>query len=83
MRRGKDVKFVLNWDEDVIKPNLGDGVSRTKDPSAVLWSVDVAYPKGPGMHTTVLAKTKAEARKFTRNRYPTATEITVHGKATR
>lgn len=80
MKRGKDANFILVWD-DGERPNLGDGVSRTKDPSAVLWSVDVGYSKGPGMRTTVLARNKGEARKFTQNRYPTATTITVNGKA--
>jgi hypothetical protein len=35
----------------------------------------------PPMKTTVLANNKTEARKFSENRYPKATTITVIGKA--
>jgi hypothetical protein len=72
---------MLTWDDDPARPNLGEGISRTSSPAAALWSVDVGFDKGPGMRTTVRAKSKGEAKKFTRNRYPTATIITVNGKA--
>lgn len=72
--------YALQWQDDD-RPTLGEGLSRTNDPSAVLWSVDVGYANGPGMRTTVRARNKSEARKFTQNRYPTATTITIHGKA--
>lgn len=80
MKRGKDVMFAFHWNDEEGKPNLGEGISRTSDAAAVLWSVDVGYAKGPGMKTTVRAKNKSEARKFTQNRYPTATTITVNGR---
>lgn len=71
---------VLAWDDDV-RPNLGEGISRTTSASAVLWRVDVRIGGLPPMKTTVLANNKTQARKFTENRYPKATTITVIGKA--
>lgn len=80
MKRGKDANFTFIWNDEEVKPNLGEGISRTNDAAAGMWSVDVGYAKGPGMKTTVRAKNKTEARKFTQNRYPTATTITVNGR---
>lgn len=77
----KKENYVLVWQDDPSRPVLGEGVSRTTSPAAVLWSVDVGYAHGPGMKTTVRAKNKTEARMFTQNRYPTATTITVIGRS--
>lgn len=78
MTGGKE-SYVLTWQEDVV-PRLGDGISRTTHPAAKLWNVDVELGNNNPMRTTVRALNKTEAKKFTANRYPQATSITVHGK---
>lgn len=80
MNRGKDVAFMLQWSEDS-QPSLGEGVSRTSDPAARLWSVDVTFPGNRVMRTTILAKNNSQALKFSKNRYPQAINFQVHGKA--
>lgn len=80
MNRGKDVLFTLQWNEDdVHRPNLGEGISRTSDRRAVLWDVCVVI-NGRPMTTTIRAVTKGQALKFSKNRYPNATSITSTGK---
>lgn len=71
--------YVLTWQEEH-QPVIGDGLSRTSNPRAVLWSVTVDFGHNRPMFSTVRAMSKAEARTFTRHRHPTATTITVHGK---
>lgn len=79
--RGKDCSFKLHWNDDgPIAPNLGEGISRTSEKGAVLWDVHVVFPSAKPMKSTVLAKTKAQAIKFTKNRYPSATTITAIGR---
>lgn len=79
--RGKDCNFNFHWNEDgTVLPNLGEGVSRTSERGAVLWDVEVTFPSAKPMKSTVLARTKAQALKFTRNRYPAATTITCNGR---
>lgn len=82
MNRGKDIAFALQWADEDGMPNLGEGISRTQDRKARLWSVSVSYSHNRVMHTTVLAISAKEAKKFSLNRHPQATEITVNGKAT-
>jgi hypothetical protein len=76
----KPQNYVLSWQEDD-RPVIGDGLSRTSNPRAVLWRVDVETGSARPMVTTVRANTKSEAFKFSKNRYPTATSIKVLGKA--
>lgn len=78
MFKGKE-NYVLTWREDGM-PTLGEGLSRTTHPAAKLWDVDVQLSNGNPMRTTVRAVSKSEAKKFSANRYPTATLITVHGR---
>jgi hypothetical protein len=80
MEKKSNFGCVLAWEDDA-RPNLGEGVSRTTSASAVLWQVNVIIGGMPPMKTTVLANNKTEARKFSENRYPKATTITVIGKA--
>lgn len=80
MSNKREHSFVLSWDDEV-KPALGEGLSRTSKSNAVLWRVDVVNPGNRPMFTTVRATSKSEALKFSKNRYPTATSITVIGKA--
>jgi hypothetical protein len=78
MPRPKD-SYVLPWHE-TNNPVVGDGLSRTSNPAARLWQVDVQFKNGPSMKTTVKAMTKQEAIKFTKNRHPDASHINVLGK---
>lgn len=78
MSRNKE-NYVLTWQEDEV-PTLGEGLSRTTNPAAKLWDVDVEMSNSKPMRTTVRAISKSEAKKFTANRYPLATSITVHGR---
>lgn len=71
--------YVLTWQEDD-RPVIGDGLSRTSNPRAVLWSVTVGFGNNRPMFSTVRAMSKAEAKTFTRHRHPTATTITVLGR---
>ena len=79
MKRGKDCNFTLHWAEDS-KPVVGEGISRTSSSRAVLWSVVVDFARTPQLRTTIRATSKAEARKFAKNRHPDATTITINGK---
>jgi hypothetical protein len=72
--------YMLGWSDDS-RPNLGEGISRTSKTTAPLWRVDVADKGHQVMRTTIRAANKAEALKFSQNRYPSATTITVIGKA--
>lgn len=69
----------FQWQEDN-KPTLGEGLSRTSNPAARLWLVTVELGNSSPLRTTVRALNKTEAKKFSANRYPTATSITVHGR---
>lgn len=71
--------YMLTW-RDEESPVSGEGLSRTNNPAAKLWQVDVQFHAGPPMKTTVRALTKAEALKFSRNRHPNASDIKVLGK---
>lgn len=79
MPRPKDGSYLLLWQDDD-QPVIGEGLSRTNNPAARLWQVDVQFTSGPPMKTTVKAMTKREAIKFTQNRHPTAKHINVLGK---
>jgi hypothetical protein len=72
--------YLLLWQEDT-QPVVGEGLSRTESKAARLWSVDVGFNHQSPMKTTIRATSKAEAIKFTKNRHPLATTITVLGKA--
>lgn len=72
--------FVLHW-HDTERPVVGEGLSRTSNKAARLWRVDVKFTQGPAMKTTIKATSKTEAIKFTKNRHPTASTITVLGRA--
>ena len=74
----KAESYVLTWQENEV-PTLGEGLSRTTHSAAKLWSVDVELSNSKPMRTTVRAISKSEAKKFTVNRYPAATSITVRG----
>lgn len=75
----KDTICAFHWSDDE-RPVVGVGISRSANPAAPLWDVDVLYGKGPPMTTTIRAMSRAEARKFTKNRHPNAIKIIVHGK---
>lgn len=75
----KPQNYVLTWNEER-QPVIGDGLSRTSNPRAVLWSVTVGFTNNRSMFSTVRAMSKAQAATFTRHRHPTATTITVLGK---
>lgn len=66
---------------DEPQPRLGEGLSRTSSSTAKLWRVDVQIANSKPMKTTILATSRKQAAVFTKNRYPTATTITVIGKA--
>jgi hypothetical protein len=72
--------YLLHWQEDN-QSVVGEGLSRTESKAARLWSVDVGFNHQRPMKTTVRASSKSEAIKFTKNRHPLATTITVLGKA--
>jgi hypothetical protein len=80
MYKKTEPSYVLGW-EDESRPNLGEGISRTSKATAPLWRVDVVNKGARAMKTTIRAANKAEALKFSQNRYPSATTITVIGKA--
>lgn len=71
--------YLLTWQEEHT-PVVGEGLSRTNNPAARLWQVNVQFTAGPPMKTTVKAMTKREAIKFTQNRHPNAKHIDVLGK---
>lgn len=74
----KGFSVVLGWEEDD-RPVLGEGLSRTSKPGSRLWDVEVVLANSRPMRTTVRAMSKAEAIKFSRNRYPSAKSITSTG----
>jgi hypothetical protein len=78
--RGKDVSFVLTWNEGVICRH-GEGVSRTSDPKAKLWSLIIQIPGQMVLRSTIRAHTRKEAKEFATNCHPTATSIIVVGQA--
>ena len=78
MTNGKEFLLSVQWD-DQDPPILGEGISRTSNKRAVLYDVLVVL-NGRPMTTTVRATSKAEAIKFSKNRYPRATSITSTGK---
>jgi len=75
----KDIICAFQWSDDN-RPVIGVGISRSANPDAPLWDVDVLYDRGSPMRTTIRAKSRAEARKFTKNRHPNATHVIVYGK---
>ncbi len=79
MRRGIDRKFTLHWADDQA-PNLGEGVSRTSKAAASLWEVHIGFGSSRPMKEWLRAMNHGQARKFARNRHPSATTITVIGK---
>jgi len=74
----KGFSVVFGWEEED-RPNLGEGISRTSKAGSKLWDVVVVLNTSGPMRTTVRAMSKAEAIKFSRNRYPSAKSITSTG----
>ena len=70
--------YAIPWQEDAA-PNLGEGISRTSSVNARLHKVEVLIGNRL-MKTTIRAASKAEAMKFTKNRYPSATSIVYTGR---
>jgi len=79
VNRGTDHRFALHWAEGQA-PNLGEGVSRTSKEAAGLWEVHVYFASAKPMKEWIRAMNHGQARKFARNRHPSATSITVIGK---
>ncbi len=70
-----------SWHDVDPTASLGVGLSRSGTATDPLWSMVVELPHGqPPFRGSIKAATKAEARKFLRNRYPRALVITVGGK---
>ena len=80
VNRGKDCSFALQW-SDPIQPNLGEGISRTTKENSSLWRIEVSFGNGRPMRELIRAVNHNQARYFAKNRYPTATNITLIGKA--
>lgn len=79
MNRGKDHNFTLYWSDDD-KPNLGEGISRNSKDNTSLWKIEVSFGRGRPMKELIRAVNHNQARYFAKNRYPSATNITLIGK---
>jgi len=79
----KEILSAIEWAKEETLPVLGEGISRTSERGARLWSVDVMFPGNRVMRTTILAKNNSQALKFSKNRYPNATHFKFNGRATR
>lgn len=64
-----------------IEPNLGEGISRTTKKNSSLWRIEVNFGNGRPMRELIRAVNHNQARFFAKNRYPSATNITLIGKA--
>jgi hypothetical protein len=80
VNRGRDHNFTLYWGEDNA-PNLGEGISRTTKENSSLWRIEVSFGHGRPMRELIRAVNHNQARYFAKNRYPSATNITLIGKA--
>lgn len=72
--------YMLTWLEDHT-PNIGEGVSRTNNPSARLFQVVVSFGGAPPLTDHIRAMNKKQAEMFAKNRYPQATQVNVIGKS--
>ena len=62
------------------EPTCGEGITRTSDPKAKMFRVKIEFEKGRPILDTLRAINGAQAKKFCKNRYPTATAIILEGK---
>lgn len=68
--------YLMLWREEH-GANIGEGVSRTSDPSARLYEISVEFNGMKPMREWLRATSRIEAAKFAANRYPTSTKITI------
>ena len=68
-----------SWSDDD-KPNLGEGISRNSKDNTSLWKIEVSFGRGRPMKELIRAVNHNQARYFAKNRYPSATNITLIGK---
>ena len=58
--------------------HVGEGITRTSDPKAVLWPVTVTFTTGSRpMKTTIRAVSSGQAEQFARARHPYARTVAV------
>lgn len=58
--------------------HVGEGITRTSDPKAVLWPVTVTFTSGARpLRTTIRALSAGQAEQFARNRHPYARSVAV------
>ena len=61
-------------------PIGGEGITRTSNPEAKLFRVKVEFETGRPVLDTLRAMDGRQAKRFCKNRYPTATVITLECK---
>jgi hypothetical protein len=70
--------FLFDDDECL---SAGEGITRTTNPKACLWSFEARLEQMRPLRGTIRATNKSEARRFAEARHPNAVKITIHGKA--
>lgn len=66
--------YVLPWDD---ASPTGEGLTRTTDPKARLWSFRLTFNGAPPMRCTVRALTLEQAEGFIRHRHPNVLTMTI------
>jgi hypothetical protein len=60
--------------------SAGEGITRTSEPSAQFWPVEVTFACKRPMRCTIRANSKQQAHQFASARHPDASSITVHSR---
>jgi hypothetical protein len=64
------------FDDDPCKLS-GEGITRTTEPGAKFWPVEIRWPGRRPMRCTIRATNKQQAHQFAERRHPDASSITM------
>lgn len=70
---------VLLFDDDPCRAK-GEGITRTSNPRATLWPVEIHFQSCRPMRSTIKAVSKKQAKAFAEARHPNAVSIRLLGK---
>jgi hypothetical protein len=66
----------LHFDDDPCR-HAGEGITRTSEPGAKLWPVEIRWPGCRPMRCTIKATSKRQAYQFAERRHPNASSIEI------
>lgn len=71
----------LHFDDDACQ-SAGEGITRTSEPGAKLWPVEIRWPGCRPMRCTIRAISKRQAYQFAERRHPNASSIEILSRKT-